>query len=51
MQCYRSFRTAERSVEGTEAPHMMRKGRLKRIAGDDVAGRAKFVAGFFGVAA
>jgi transposase, IS6 family len=29
MQCFRSFHTAERTIEGVEALHMMRKGRSK----------------------
>ncbi len=51
MQCFRSFHTAERTIEGIEAMHMMRKGQLKRIDGNDVVGQAKFVAGLFGLAA
>jgi transposase-like protein len=27
MQCFRSFHTAERTIEGVEAMHMLRKGR------------------------
>lgn len=51
MQCFRSFHTAERTLEGVEALHMMRKGQLKRISGQDVMGQAKFVKNLFGVAA
>jgi IS6 family transposase len=51
MQCFRSFHTAERTLKGVEASHMMRKGQLKRIGGKDVVGQAKFVASLFGVAA
>jgi transposase-like protein len=51
MQCFRSFHTAERTIEGVEAAHMMRKGQLKRISGEDVVGQAKFVEGLFRVAA
>lgn len=51
MQCFRSFYTAERTIEGVEASHMMRKGQLKRIGGEDVVGQAKFVVSLFGVAA
>jgi len=50
MQCFRSFHTAERAIEGTEALHMMRKGQLKRIGGEDVVGQVKFVLSLFGVA-
>ena len=51
MQCFRSFHTAERTIEGMEAAHMKRKGQIKRLDGRDVAGQAKFVASLFGVAA
>lgn len=51
MQCFRSFHTAERTIEGIEAAHMMRKGQIKRLDGRDSVGQAKFVEGLFGVAA
>ena len=51
MQCFRSFHTAERTIEGIEAAHMMRKGQVKRLDGRDAVGQAKFVASLFGVAA
>lgn len=51
MQCFRSFHTAERTLEGVEALHMMGKGQVKRLEGRDAAGQARFVAGLFGVAA
>ena len=51
MQCFRSFHTAERTLEGVEAAHMMRKGQVKRLDGRDLVGQAKFVASLFGVAA
>jgi IS6 family transposase len=51
MQCFRSFRTAERTPEGVEAMHMVRKGQVKRLDGRDAVRQAKFVASLFGVAA
>lgn len=51
MRCFRSFHTAERTLEGVEALHVMGRGQVKRLDGSDVAGQAKFVAGLFGVAA
>jgi transposase-like protein len=51
MQCFRSFHTAERTLEGIESRHMMRKGQVKRLDGRDAIGQAKFVEGLFGVAA
>jgi IS6 family transposase len=51
MQCFRSFHTAERTLEGIESLNMMRKGQVKRLDGRDSAGQARFVEGLFGVAA
>jgi transposase-like protein len=50
-QCFKSFHTAERTLEGIEALNMMRKGQVKRLAGGDAQGQAKFVESLFGVAA
>jgi transposase, IS6 family len=50
-QCFKSFHTAERTLEGIEAMHMIRKGQLKRLAGSDARGQATFVASLCGVAA
>lgn len=51
MQCFRSFRTAERTLEGVERSHMLRKGQVERLDGRDAAGRAEFVESLFGIAA
>jgi transposase, IS6 family len=50
MQCFCSFHTAERTIEGIEAAHMMRKGQVKRLDGRDTIGQARFVESLFGVA-
>src|SRR5436309_9953547 len=50
-QCFKSFHTAERTLEGIESVNMIRKGQVKRLAGSDSRGQAKFVASLFGVAA
>jgi transposase-like protein len=50
-QCFRSFNTVERAIEGIEALHMMRKGQVKRLDGRDSMGQAKFVGSLFGIAA
>jgi transposase-like protein len=42
-QCFKSFMAAERTLSGVEAVNMMRKGQVKRLAGDDARGQAKFV--------
>src|SRR5215207_852938 len=49
-QGFRSFHTAERTIEGIEALHMMRKGQVKRLDGRDTVGQARFVEGLLGVA-
>jgi hypothetical protein len=41
----------ERSLEGIEAINMMRKGQVKRLAGSDAQGQAKFVESLLGIAA
>jgi transposase-like protein len=50
-QCFKSFYTAERTLEGIEAMHMIRKGQVNRLAGSDAPGQAKFVASLFRMAA
>jgi hypothetical protein len=50
-QCFKSFHTAERTLEGVEALNMMRKGQVKRLAGVDAMGQAEFVLDLFGTAA
>ncbi len=50
-QCFKRFHTAERTLEGIEAVNMMRKGQVKRLAGSDALGQAKFVASLFQIAA
>jgi IS6 family transposase len=49
-QCFKRFHTAERTLEGIEAVNMMRKGQVKRLAGSDAKGQAKFVASLFQLA-
>ncbi len=46
-QCFKRFHTAERTLEGIEAVNMIRKGQVKRLAGNDAQGQAKFVASLF----
>jgi transposase-like protein len=49
-QCFKSFHTAERTLEGIESINMMRKGQVKRLDRSDAQGQAKFVASLFGIA-
>jgi len=48
---YKTFPSARRTLEGVETMHMIRKGRVKRVAKKDVVAEAKFVAKLFGLAA
>lgn len=48
MQYFRSFHTAEQTLEGVES---LWKGQVKRLDGKDSMGQARFVEGLFGVAA
>ncbi len=50
-QCFKSFRTAAATIEGIEARNMLRKGQVKRLAGSDARGQAKFVMSLFQAAA
>jgi transposase, IS6 family len=50
-QCFNSFHTAERTLEGIESMNMMRKAQVKRLAGSDADGQAKFVLNLFQLAA
>jgi transposase-like protein len=51
MQCFRSFHTAERTIEGIEAMHMIRKGQVKRLDKRDAIGQVKFIESLFQIAA
>jgi transposase-like protein len=48
---YGSLQTAWRTLRGIEAMEMVRKGRARWIATDDVLGQVKFVSKLFGIAA
>jgi len=50
-QCFKRFQTAERTLVGIAALHMIRKGQVNRLAGSDARGQATFVASLFGIAA
>src|SRR5438128_382127 len=50
-QCFKSFHTAERTLEGVESINMMRKGQVKRLDRYDAVGQAKFVESLFQIAA
>ena len=48
---YGSFRTAWRTLQGIEAVHMIRKGRVRWLAKDDSVGQALFINSLFIIAA
>ena len=48
---YGSFQGAWRTLQGIEAVHMIRKGRVRWLAKDDAVGQALFIAELFGIAA
>jgi transposase-like protein len=48
---YRSFDTAERTIQGLEAVNMIRKGQVKRLDRSDAIGQAKFINSLFQVTA
>jgi IS6 family transposase len=47
---YRSFDTAEQTLQGVEAINMMKKGQVKRLDRNDAIEQAKFVASLFQLA-
>ena len=48
---YGSFSTAWRTLQGIEAVHMIRKGRVRWVAKGDAIATASFIAELFGIAA
>jgi transposase, IS6 family len=50
-QCFKSFHTAERTLEGIETMNMLSKGQVKRLGRNDAVAQAKFVESLFQVAA
>jgi transposase, IS6 family len=48
---YGSVQTAWRTLQGIETVHMIRKGRVRWRAKENVAGQADFISGLFGLAA
>ncbi len=50
MQCFRTFHTGERTLEGIEAVNMMRKGQVKRLSRSDTRGQVQFIHSLFQIA-
>src|ERR1700710_412677 len=47
MQGFRSFRSAWRALQGIETVNMIRKGQVRWLAKNDIAGQVAFVARLF----
>jgi IS6 family transposase len=45
-----SFETADRTLQGYEVMHMIRKGQVRGVGKADISGQVTFIAGLFGVA-
>ncbi len=50
-QGFRSFDSAARTIQGIETVNMIRKGQVRWLSKDDIAGQVAFVAGLFGLTA
>jgi transposase, IS6 family len=48
---FRSFDGAQRTIQGYEAMHMIRKGQVRWLSKHDIAAQARFIQVIFGVAA
>jgi hypothetical protein len=42
-QGFREFRAARRTIQGYEAVHMIRKGQVRWVAGDDLLRQIQFI--------
>jgi IS6 family transposase len=49
-QGFREFHAARRAIQGYEAIHMMRKGQVRWVSGDDVRCQIRFIGKLFGLA-
>jgi transposase, IS6 family len=48
---FRSFEGAQKTIQGYEAMHMIRKGQVRWLAKGDITEQVRFIEGTFGVAA
>jgi transposase-like protein len=48
---FRSFAGAERTIQGYEAMHMIRRGQVRWLAKDDIVQQARFIKFIFGLIA
>jgi hypothetical protein len=50
-QGFREFQAARRTIQGYTAVHMVRKGQVQWVAGDDLLCEIQFIDSFFDLAA
>jgi transposase-like protein len=50
-QGFRGFQAAQRTIQGYEAVHMIRKGQIRWVAGDDLLRQIQFIDNLFDLAA
>jgi IS6 family transposase len=50
-QGFREFQSARRTIQGYEAVHMIRKGQVRWVAGDDLLRQIQFIDSLFDLAA
>ena len=50
-QGFREFQAAWRTIQGYEVVHMIRKGQIRWVAGDDLSRQIKFIDSLFDLAA
>jgi len=50
-QGFREFRAARRTIQGYEAVHMIHKGQVRWVAGDDLLRQIQFIDSLFDLAA
>jgi IS6 family transposase len=50
-QGFREFQAARRTIQGYEAVHMIRKGQIRWLAGNDLFRQIKFIDHLFDLAA
>jgi hypothetical protein len=50
-QGFREFQAARRIIQGYEAVHMIRKGQIRWVAGDDLPRQIEFIDHLFDLAA
>jgi transposase-like protein len=47
---FREFQAARRTIQGYEAVHMIRKGQMRWVAGDDLPRKIEFIEHLFDLA-